>query len=265
MIFFWPCQQCEVAVGELRWLGGKTGPLVPHRMGRWWSAKNTNQFGFTAVWTFPPLQRKRSLWHKKKKSYEHAGLIFVFWYYGIIIRSQNSIYLLIITQPHNQDDCGWYPSNMNVVRELQLFTDFILFYISFGTGIVSILIRICIFSSLQNKMDSLIQFHLGLGDRFCIGDLRTENYENFKLKLQKNLNLYFKEVMNPYLKSKVNHQNIGRLQKLNLPWSWRVRRNPSRRARWVGEGGAGGAVRRNRLKLSLSKWISKCKRNGIRR
>ena len=194
------------------------------------------------------------------KSCEHAGLIFVFWYYGIIIRSQNSIYLLIITQPHNQDDCGWYPSNMNVVRELQLFTDFILFYISFGTGIVSILIRICIFSSLQNKMDSLIQFHLGLGDRFCIGDLRTENYENFKLKLQKNLNLYFKEDINPYLKFK-----ILAMQKLNLPWSWRVRRNPSRRARWVGEGGAGGAVRRNRLKLSLSKWISKCKRNGIRR
>ena len=164
--------------------------------------KNTNQFGFTAVWTFPPLQRKRSFWHKKKKSYEHAGLIFVFWYYGIIIRSQNSIYLLIITQPHNQDDCGWYPSNMNVVRELQLFTDFILFYISFGTGIVSILIRICIFSSLQNKMDSLIQFHLGLGDRFCIGDLRTENYENFKLKLQKNLNHYFKEDINPYMKFK---------------------------------------------------------------
>ena len=58
-------------------------------------------------------------------------------------------------------------------------------------------------------MDSLIQFHLGLGDRFCIGDLRTENYENFKLKLQKNLNLYFKEDMNPYLKFKVAHQNIG--------------------------------------------------------
>ena len=59
-----------------------------------------------------------------------------------------------------------------------------------------------ILSHFKIEMSELL-IYLGLGDRFCIGDLRTENYENFKLKLQKNLNLYFKEDINPYLKSKI--------------------------------------------------------------